>query len=349
MKQKKVTIKNIAQKMDVTPATISKALRDSTDISDETKRRVKQLAEEMGYQPNIMARSLASRKSNLLGVIVPNLTISFYSEAVRGIYEQARSQGYETIIVVNDEKHENEMKNLDFLYALHVDGVLINAVPGQENNTRLINMMKHGIHMVTYDRTVDGLDLSSVTIDDENAAYQVMQYFVGKGKQQVVYLGPTTTPSVARGRYQGYSNAIRDLGLKYNPELVIPCEDNDEDAYAKMKIALQKGAVPDAILCIGGLVAYGGGKAILESGLRIPDDILLAEFGDNSIVHRLGVPFLTVNQSPYKMGCQCVALVVEQINNKMHQQPNKHIIIETKLIEYQRDSRGTVIRGIDIE
>jgi DNA-binding LacI/PurR family transcriptional regulator len=345
LQKDKVTIKNIAQRLGLTPATISKALRDSSDISEKTKIRVRQLAEEMGYQPNLMARSLVSKKSNILGVIVPNLTISFFSEVVRGIYEHARSRGYETIILVNDEKYENESKNLDFLYALHVDGILINAVPGGDNNHRLINMMRHGIQVVAYDRGVDGMNLSAVAIDDEKAAYQVVRTFVSRQRRRIMFFGPTTTPSVARGRYRGYRKALADLGIHYDPALVVPCEIDDDHAYFNMKTALKEGIRPDAVMCTGGLVAYGGGKAILECGLNIPDDVLLAEFGDNAIVHRLGVPFITVNQSPYEMGCKSVDLIVDQIGHPAQKQQARRIIIETRLLEYQKKPGETGIQG----
>jgi DNA-binding LacI/PurR family transcriptional regulator len=349
LQKDKVTIKNIAQHLGLTPATISKALRDSSDISEKTKIRVRRLAEEMGYQPNLMARSLVSRKSNILGVIVPNLTISFFSEVVRGIYEHARLCGYETIILVNNEKYENESRNLDFLHALHVDGVLINAVPGGNNNQRLKNMIKHGIQIVAYDRGVDGMNLSAVAIDDEKAAYQVVRTFVSRHRHRIMFFGPTTTPSVARGRYRGYRNALDDLGIPYDPALVVPCEIDDNLAYFNMKTVLKEGVRPDAVMCTGGLVAYGGGKAILESGLNIPDDVLLAEFGDNSLIHRLGVPFITVNQSPYEMGCRSVDLIVDQIGHPAQGQQARRVIIETRLLEYQKKPGEAGIQGEVIE
>lgn len=347
MKNKKVTIKNIAEAMNFTPATISKALRDSSDISEATRERVKKLAAEMGYQPNIMARSLVNQKSCLLGVIVPDLTISFFSEVVRGIYEHARLHGYEAIIMVNDENIENEKRNLNFLSAMHVDGILINAVPGEDNNGLIQNLIDHGIAMVAYDRTIDGLDVSSVTIDDEVAAYHVMEHFITKGRKTILFLGPTKTLSVARGRYRGYRKALDDFGLSYKPELVVPCDVDDEDAREKMMRKLTELPDIDAVMCIGGLIAYGAGRALMQAKKSIPEDVMLAEFGDNAIVHRLGVPFVTVNQSPYQMGRQAVDLVVEHLDNKITKQPYKHLTIETKLIEYKKDGSGSDIDKIE--
>lgn len=334
MKKQKITIKHIARVMGVTPATISKALRDSSDIALETRQRVKQLAEELGYQPSLMARSLVSQKSNLLGVLVPDLRISFFSQIVRGMYKSARNFGYETIIMVNDESSENEKRNLDFLNAMHVDGILINAVPGKENNGLIQKLMDQGVAIVAYDRTIDGMNVSSVTIDDESAAFQVMEYFIRNNRKHILFLGPVRTLSVARGRYRGYRKGLEKYQIAYDGNLVVPCEVDDVDAWAKMRQKLREVPHIDAVMCVGGLIAYGAGRAIIQSDRSIPEDVMLAEFGDNSVVHRLGVPFVTIDQSPYEMGCQSIELIVETIENKIRQQPYKKKVIDIRLIEY---------------
>jgi len=332
MRNKKVTLKRIADRLGMTPATISKALRDSSDISLKTKETVKRIADEMGYHPNIMARSLVRRQSYMLGVIVPDLRISFFSEAVRGIYERCRMRGYEAIIMANDDDIETEKRNLQFLSSLPVDGILINAAPGTDNNGLLKSIHDQGIPFVAYDRLIDEFDTSSVTIDDEAMAFRVVEYFVQNGRRNIVFLGPVDQPSVARDRYRGYLRGLKEFGIGHIPEWTASCRIEIEDANRVMGVLLDSGLQPDAVLCVGGLIAYGGGRAILQRQLRIPEDILLAEFGDNDIVARLGVPFVTVNQSPYEMGNQAVDLLLEEMAHKSKPNPLRHIIIEGKLI-----------------
>ena len=259
-KSNKVTLRDIANVMGMTPATISKALRDGNDISEETRENVKKVAEDMGYQPNILARSLVQRRSYMIGVVVPNLRISFFSEVTRGIYERARERGYEAIIMVNDEHPENEKRNLDFLSALGVDGIVIDAVPGTQNNEVIQRLLKRGIPIVAYDRYVDGLELDSVTINDEQACFDVVQYLVERGRKHIVFLGPTENLFVARGRFRGYRKGLQHFNLEFDTDRVAPCDLDEHDAEQKMSSVLHSGKTVDAVICVGGLVAYGADR-----------------------------------------------------------------------------------------
>ena len=334
-KSNKVTLRDIANRMGMTPATISKALRDGNDISEETRQKVKKIADEMGYRPNILARSLVQRRSYMLGLVVPNLRISFFSEVTRGMYERARERGYEAIIMVNDESSENEERNLEFLSALGVDGILIDAVPGNRNNPVFERLVKRGIPIVVYDRYIDGMEFDSVTIDDEQACFNVVKYLVQHERKNILFLGPTEKLYVARGRYRGYRQALDFFHLPFEKNRIVPCDLDPRDGEDKMKSVLDSGVKIDAVICVGGLVAYGAGRAILKSGRLIPDDIMLAEFGDNDVVARLGVPFLTVYQFPYEMGQKAVDLLLEQVNHPEIKESYEHEIIDTKLIYHE--------------
>jgi LacI family transcriptional regulator len=336
-RKKPVTLKTLAKILNLTPATISKALRDSSDISPKTRTLVKAKAEEMGYQPNLMARSLINQKSQLLGVVIPDLRISFFSELTRGIYEQARLSGYEAIILVHDENWETEKRNLEFLSALGVDGILIDAVPGPNNNLLLERIHDRGIPIVCYDRIVDGMNFDAITIDDEGAAFSLVEHMYNEGCRDIVFLGPTRDLSVARGRFRGYHKALDKLSLEYRTEYVIECKIDKTDSYKRMTKFLANGYNADAVISIGGLVAYGAGVAIMEKGLSIPDDICLAEFGNNTIVHKLGVPFVTVNQFPYEMGQQAVQMIANLIENKEKKRPKVHNYIKTELVVHHRE------------
>jgi len=343
---KKVTLKHIAKLMGMTPATISKALRDSDDISENTRKKVKALAEELGYRPNLMARSLVSQRSFMLGVIVPNLRISFYSEVTRGIYEEARRHGYEAIIVVNDDSFENEKRNLEFLSALAVDGILINAVPGEDNNDILKRISDRGVPFVSYDRFVENFDFHSVSIDDEGAAFKVIEHLVNEGRKNILFLGPTDNPSVAKGRYRGYRKALKHFNIEYDSRRVVACVVEEHDAGEKMQQVLDAKIPVDAVMCVGGLVAYGAGRVILNSQLSIPGDIALAEFGDNDIVARLGVPFLTVYQFPYEMGVTAVQMVIDLIQKSALLEKPEHKIIPTKLIYHEIGVKSRIVSDV---
>ena len=331
-RKKPVTLKTLAKALNLTPATISKALRDSTDISLKTRQRVKQKAKELGYQPNLLARSLIKRRSNIIGVIIPNLAHSFFAEVTRGISDRARSLGYEAIIMLHDESAIIEKRILGFLSSLNVDGILIATVPGVENIKLIDSIHERGIPFVCFDREIDAQRFSSVTIDDKRASMELMQKMIDLGCRNIVFLGPTHDLFVAQGRFEGYCEALKKNGLPFNEDYVIPCGINIDDSYVRMRRFILKNKPFDAVVTVSGLLAYGAGKAILESGFSIPKDVRLAEFGDNNIVHRLGVPFITVDQNPYEMGTKSAEMIVDLIETGEKVEPPKHVFIDTKLI-----------------
>ncbi|MEN8193204.1 MAG: LacI family DNA-binding transcriptional regulator, partial [Bacteroidota bacterium] len=333
MNPKTVTIKTIAQEFGVTPATVSKALRDSSDIASVTKEKIKKLAKELGYQPNYFARSLVSKHSNLLGVIVPDLNISYYSSLVQGIYENAQTKGYEPIILFHHEDPAKERKNLKFLNSLQVDGILINAANGNRNYDIISQIQNSGTPIVCYDRRFKGVNLSSVTIDDEEATEKLFKYLVQNDRKKIGYIGITEGDDVTVTRYESYRKCLQKYNMEFDPGLVVSCFPNIQDSEGCTKKALQDGMEIDAIICAGGFIAYGAGRAILSTGLKMPEDILLGEFGDNNIIQRLGVSYVSINESPHKMANVAVDLIDSYLKKNVSKEI-RHINVDSKLIYY---------------
>lgn len=330
--KKKVTLKDIANKMGVAPSTVSKALRGSTDISNEMQEKVKRISEELGYRPNLLAKSLINRKSGIIGVLIPDLRISFFSEAARGIYENATEKGYETILLVHDEKPQNERKKLEFLSDINVDGILLNAVDETTNLDFYKQLQKEGIRIVCWDRKIENANFNSVTINDNLAAYELTNKFIQAGRRKVMFIGPHNGIPVARHRFEGYLKALNENHISINENLIIETGLTFENAHNILYEAIQKGVHFDAIICVGGLVAFGAANAIIESKLRIPDDVILGEFGDNKIILTLGVPFYSVKQNPYKIGAEAVDLLIQCLNDNTHCLESQNIEIEHEIV-----------------
>jgi LacI family transcriptional regulator len=178
-----------------------------------------------------------------------------------------------------------------------------------------------------------------VTNDDETAAFKIVEYFVSQGRRNIVYLGPEVIKFLAHSRYQGYHNALSHFGIQYHPEYVVSCKLSREDLEEKIYQFVQSDREFDAVLCTGGLDAYVAGRAILGAKLSIPDDVMLAEFGNNNIVHRLGVPFISIDQFPYEMGQNAVELIVQIIENGRESLVNDHILIDTKLLFHHNNQQ----------
>lgn len=336
----KPTLKNIADMLSVAPSTVSKALRDSTDVSYEMKMKVLKLAKELNYRPNRLAQSLISKESKILGVLIPDLRIPFFSEAARGMYEEAASKGYEAIIMVHDEKIENEKKKLEFMSDIHVDGILLNAASNQ-NIDIYKSMEDEGIKCVCWDRRVEGLDCSSIAIDDIKASYELTSQIIKEGRRKILYFGKNQEISVVEDRYKGYVKALEESEIEIDDNLVVYTKRNYDDAYSKMKYLIESNNEFDAVICIGGLVAYGAGSAIKDANLSVPEDIILGEFGDNEILSRLGIPFYTVCQNPYTMGKTAVDLLIKELENR-DKNKAEHIIIESRVLyrNFQNSHEG---------
>ncbi len=331
--RKRLTIKDIADVLSVTPATVSKALRDRSDISRETKEMVKKVSQKLGYRPNLLARSLINNRSKIIGVLVPDLRISFFSEAVRGMYEEASKKGYQCVFLVHDELEAREKEKLEFLYDIRADGILLNAAGGKLNYTLFDKMNQEGMRIVCWDRSLDDFDFRSVKIDDFEASYKLTSKIINEGRKHIMFLGPHTGVSVLRDRFKGYKSALKENAVPYRPELVVQSFRNDEDSHNKILEILRQKVHFDAIVSVGGLITYGAGKAILESKKRVPEDVMIGEFGDNDIVYKLGVPFYSVVQNPQEIGKVATDLLINMIETGKSDDEFSNVIIQSGIVE----------------
>ena len=278
---KPVTLKTIADILGIKPATVSKALRDESDVSEATKERVKKTAARMGYRPNLIARSLRQQRTFAIGAIVPEITTSFHSLVIRGFYQKARERGYEVFLMISDENAANERRSLEYLASFPVDGIAISLSQETTDVTFLKRLHDQGMPIVFYDRAWEGLNLSSVTIDDRKAAFEMVEYLIQTGRRRIAYLGPTEIPIIAKRRYKGYKEALQYVDSGNYQELIVPCKIDDKAGYHALKEVLEQNIEIDAVFCFNDLVALGAGRAILEKNLTIPEEVALAGFGYN--------------------------------------------------------------------
>lgn len=334
MKKEKVTLKFLARELGLDISTVSKALNNKPDIAKSTCERVKKFAVEVGYRPNLLAKGLINKRTHMLGVIIPDLRLSFYSQVLEGIQQSAEENGYMPILLLNDDNERIERKNLEFFASLPVDGILIDAAPGNQNISLMNNITHQGIPLIFYDRYIPEVKAGRVTIDDISASYDLTMRLVKGGKSIIAYMGPTDGMTVATDRFRGYRKALEAAGIVYDEQLVMRCKIDETDSKLHISSLLEKGIVPDGVVCMGGLVALGAGETLLKSGFKIPGDFLLAEFGDNDIVAKLGVPYKSINQAPFEIGKSAVNLVLEEIEGTRDLEEFRHIIIPFTLIEH---------------
>lgn len=329
-----MTLQDVADVLSVTAATVSKALRDHDDISPETKAIVRKVSLELGYRPNLLARSLINNRSKILGVLVPDLRISFYTAAVRGMYEEAGKKGYQCVILVHDELENKEKEKLEFFSDISVDGILLNAAGGKGNNPTIESLTKQGIRIVCWDRSMDDFNFRSVKIDDVKAAFNLTSKIISHGRKRIVFLGPHTRIPVLRDRFEGYKMALKEHGLTYQPELVVQSFRSIEDSHAKILTLLKQGVEFDGLISIsGGMSTFGAGKAILEMKKSIPENVIIGDFGDNEIVFRLGVPFYSIDQKPHEIGAAAVDLMVNMVESGKPDRDFADVLVGPEIVE----------------
>jgi DNA-binding LacI/PurR family transcriptional regulator len=330
----KVTLKTISEKLGVTQATVSKALRESTDISEEMKKKVRAISEELGYYPNLLARSLVQRRSHIIGVIIPDINISYYADLVQHIYESAQTIGYESIVMFHHENPEKERKNLQFLVSLQVDGILICETNGRTNSDLINLLQEQGTPVVYYDRINPDAKIGFITIDDAKATDALLRAFIERDRTKIGYIGAIQGKDVTVARFLNYKDLLANYGLKYNPHRVVECLPDGTDAFENMNTALSMDIDIDALICAGGLIAYHAGQAILSAGISMPKKILLAEFGNNNIVQRLGASYLKIDQSPDLIAKKSVDILESFLANNEDTWTPNNVFVESKLIYY---------------
>ena len=326
------TINDIARQLKLSPSTVSRALRNHPDISQETKDRVLSLAAETHYQPNLIAQSLQTKRSNSIGVIVPEIRNTFFSTAISGIEEVAYEAGYTIMVCQSNDTYEREVINTRALAANRVAGMLVSLSQGTTNVAHLRTVMQQGIPMVLFDRVAEDLEVSKVIVDDFEGAYGAVSYLIGTGRRRIAHLAGSTSLYVSRKRREGYEAALRDHGLPLRPEYILNGGYHEEDGRVGMTRLLALREPPDAVFAINDPVAIGAFLLLREKGFAVPGDIALVGFSNNPNTALTTPRLTTVNQPAFEIGRQAVSLLLKNFASKNMPPPVETVILKTQLI-----------------
>lgn len=330
MKQQPVTLKDIAAKLGVSVATVSRALRGYPDIRPETKEAVIELASKMRYRPNPLAMNLRKNQSNIIGVMIPEVVHHFFSSIIKGIMDVAEEQGYTVMICQSDEDFEKEKRDVGMLLGARVDGLLIS----HSNKTREFDHLQEyvdlGIPLVMYDKVTDKLDVSKVVVDDYHGSFQATEHLIVQGCNRVAHIRGPVGVKNSDARMEGYCDALRKHGLAVDESLI----KHTQDVSLKEGLELTGELLtlpnpPDGIFAATDLVALGVMQMLRESGLRIPDDVAVIGFS-NWFVSSVVAPSLsTVHQPGTEMGRTAAAMLINEIKLG---QANQTIAHETRVL-----------------
>lgn len=342
MKYNQVTIKDIARALGISPSTVSRALKDHPDISSETKKAVNALAEKLNYQPNIVALSLRQRKTNTIGVVIPELVHFFFSTVISGIEDVANQSEYSVILTQSNESYEREKKSLKALFNSRVDGMLISLSRETNNFEHVESIIAKGIPMVFYDRMFSNPNTSKVIVDDYIGAKEAVQHLISQGYKRIAHLEGAPGLLISIDRKRGYMDALKEHKMEIINSLIESCPSaNQEEGHNMTKKLLALPNPPDAIFTNNDPIAIGAMMAIKEKGLRIPQDIGVVGFSNWSLGALIDPTLTTVDQPGYEMGQEAAKLLIRQIEaGDKDQEPQPETkVLKTKLIIRQSSIR----------
>ena len=282
MKKSTITIKDVAKQAGVSISTVSRVINDSKPVTDEVKQKVLDVIKETGYIPNPLARSLVTKKSQLIGVIVPEVSDSFVNEILNGIEEVAKMYDYEILLANTYSDKAQELKCINLLRAKQVEGIVMISWKVEEEHINYIQNC--GIPASYISKTARDYDIHTVSVNNTEATYDMTKYLIEKGHKDIAFIMTSQDDTVLEmERLSGYEKALKEKNIKINKDLIKYGETTYEAGYSSMKELLNEGKVPDAAFVTGDEAAIGAINAICDAGYRVPEDISDAGFNDVKI------------------------------------------------------------------
>lgn len=330
---KKTTIYDIAKALNITAATVSRALNNNPKISEATKDLVLETASKMNYEQNKLAQALKSGKSYNVGVIVPRIDSNFFASIIRGIEEELYPKGYHVIICQTHDQEDLEIGNINSLLNAQVDGILMSISNAKiESKQGFKNLLRKNVPLIFFDRKKDIEGVSSVTIDDYKGAYDATQHLINQGCKRIAHLSNDRLLLIFKNRYLGYKQAIIDNGLQFDENLVIETPSKVIEGRKITKQFLDMQNPPDAIFSSSDFTALGAIEEIKAHGLKIPEDIAVAGFSNEPFTRFMELSITSVDQSPIEMGRIAAQVFLEEVGNGKKIKSKKEVILTPELM-----------------
>jgi len=327
---KQVTQKDLAKKLGVTRVTVSKALNDHSDISLSMRRKVKAVAKEAGYIVDHGARSLQRSKTNTVGVVIPEVSNSFFSFVVHGIMDAAVTHGYRVILTVSREDPKMEEQNILTLLSHRIDGLLVAISKDTDDPAIFETVRKMNVPLVFFDRTLGDLGFSTVGINNRKAANEIVEFAVSHGYRKIAHLGGSLSVAIGRDRLAGYIDILKKHNIPRRDEWIIAGGFDSSSGYDGFKRLMRTRDLPEIVFAANDRIAHGAYKAIKEAGLVIPADIGIVAFGHREFAELLSPTLTIVDCPPIEMGQKAMGLLVSEIAHTTNRGQH-HLILDTNL------------------
>jgi DNA-binding LacI/PurR family transcriptional regulator len=312
MKNIQVTIIDIANFLGISKSTVSRALKDHQDISEETKLAVRKVAKELNYIKNTAASSLRYRKSNLIGLIVPEISYFFFPSVIDGIEEVVHKNGYNLLILPSKELYEREIENLNILISNNVEGILASVSRTTKNIDHFHHITDTKLPLVLFDRIVKEINADIILVDDINASFKAVTHLIETGKNRIAICTGNLNLLISRNRLEGYKAALKQNGILLDENLILSCE-TPEEAEQKTLSLLRSDSSLDGIFAISDLTMAGVMKAIYRTKKQIPEDIGVIGFCEEPYRSMYHPTLTAIDPMGFEMGKKAAQLLFEQI------------------------------------
>ena len=308
---------DIAKKLNVSRITVSKALRDHPDISREMKEKVLKAARKMGYVPNLIATQLNTRKTNTIGIVVPDLENSFFALVVDSMIDFATERKYHVILTVSREKEAIEKQNIENLIGMRVDGLLVCLSQETKDVDIFSRIRKMKIPMVFFDRAFEKIGFPVVVFNDKAGSLKALDQVIGSGYTRIAHFGGYPFVNIGKRRTEGYKSALRKHKLTLRKNWILEGGFEFKDGYDSFMKLVKYRELPEVIFTVNDRVALGAYKAAGDCGIKIPSEIGIFGYGFNETTDMFQPPLTVINQDPRKMGQQAIALLLGMIDKNV--------------------------------
>jgi len=331
----KLTLKQIAKELDVSISTVSKSLRDSPEIGEDTRQKVQAFAKMYNYKPNNIALSLKNRKTKTIGVVIPEIVHHFFTTVISGIEHVANEKGYSVIVCLSDNSFDKEVLNMEMLANGSIDGFILSVAKEtmqKGDYHHLIEVVNQGMPLVLFDRSVEEVPSDKVIIDDVKGAKKAVQSLIDKGARNIGIISTVDYISVGKLRTQGYTDALKENGFEVNEKNILKIENMDQ---VEQEIsAFAKSGDFDALFAVNEHFAAAAVRAVRDKGQKVPDDVQVIGFTDGELSKRFILSLTTISQHGNRMGEEAARLLIEKLEKSPEEEESyKTIIVETGLIE----------------
>jgi LacI family transcriptional regulator len=320
-------MRDVAERAGVSVTSVSHVINKTRPVSYELRERVLAAMEELGYQPNRLARSLRSGKTQIIGTIVPDSADPFFAEVARGIEDTAFENGYSLILCNSDANLGKEAFYTDVLLEKRVDGILFLAVG--VSTERILDLQQRGMPVVVVDRELPGVNVDSVVADNAGGGWSATCHLIDLGHRCIGYIAGPSDLTLSEYRHTGYCKALEEAGIAPDEDLVVRGAFDFESGYKAAHQLLAKSKRPTAIFACNDLMAIGAICAAVELGLQVPQDLSVVGYDDVPLASYSNPPLTTIAQPIYDLGVVAASLLLERLQDPS--KPTRRIVLDVEL------------------